>query len=774
MTGANYKDTTYENPPTVTDTPVSPANLPRDKLGAMGEEAYGKTPDGKTNKTDSPVFKKAQNPKEPEHPNEGTPVSAQHPPDATSDDVSSPPTEVTNSHHSCHYQKSSSDESPKVTARSVFGIVNYACFLAVLTYVALVQTSVQSFYFTKTIGDLFVSSKTAPARKAFTEISTIDDIWGFLEVEFLTTLYQSNPSFAVDVFAMVYYNNRLLGRPRIRMLKVRNDFLRKKSNQPSVFEKENDSCTVVPGWVNAYLAYTITFAQEISLCYSNYQPSAEDMDPIPPGDSEAYIWQSAAELVTEPTTGTISTYGGGGFVVRLPLDDITEATKIIAEIKNNSWIDRGTRAIIIDFALFNANVNLFSIARMLLELPASGGVMTSYRFNTYDLMQYMGVHGQVLIIMEGIFVGFVIYYIVEEIVELIRTRLRSLLSFWNIVDYALLALCCAEVYINYKRTTTAADRINTALENGLTDAAFDDVTSVQELYNNIASVILFLAWIKVFKYIGVNKTMNQLSATLSRSTKDIGGFAVMFAVFFFAYAQFAYLVFGTQILDYSTFISSAFALLRTILGDFNFSALEKTNRILGPLFFITYVFFVYFVLLNMFLAIINDSYVEVKAELARKQDGDGVFDWIRKKLIREKTNKKKPATFSDYKNDLLISGINEKDIDDAFEKLQITASDEVNDHALLEIGNEIREQAKRKRLIDEEYRSTAVLTRRVDMMDRVIFNVFDKLSKVAEQLNRLEHSRVAVEEDKNRMIAEILAMVGTASSDDDQSESLSD
>lgn len=51
----------------------------------------------------------------------------------------------------------------------------------------------------------------------------------------------------------------------------------------------------------------------------------------------------------------------------------------------------------------------------------------------------------------------------------------------------------------------------------------------------------------MFNYIGINKTMNQLAATLSRSTKDIGGFAVMFAVFFFAYAQFGYLVFGTQV-----------------------------------------------------------------------------------------------------------------------------------------------------------------------------------------------------------------------------------
>lgn len=77
----------------------------------------------------------------------------------------------------------------------------------------------------------------------------------------------------------------------------------------------------------------------------------------------------------------------------------------------------------------------------------------------------------------------------------------------------------------------------------------------------------------------------------------------------------ASLVFGTQIEDYSTFYSSTFALLRTILGDFDFNALETANRILGPIFFITYVFFVFFVLLNMFLAIINDSYVEVKMEM---------------------------------------------------------------------------------------------------------------------------------------------------------------
>ena len=52
------------------------------------------------------------------------------------------------------------------------------------------------------------------------------------------------------------------------------------------------------------------------------------------------------------------------------------------------------------------------------------------------------------------------------------------------------------------------------------------------------------------------------------------------------------------------------------MGDFNFDALRDADAILGPTYFILYVFFVFFILLNMFLAIINDTYSEVKAELA--------------------------------------------------------------------------------------------------------------------------------------------------------------
>ena len=44
----------------------------------------------------------------------------------------------------------------------------------------------------------------------------------------------------------------------------------------------------------------------------------------------------------------------------------------------------------------------------------------------------------------------------------------------------------------------------------------------------------------------------------------------------------------------------SFTLFRIVLGDFDFHELEAANRVLGPIFFMTYVFVVFFVLLVSF------------------------------------------------------------------------------------------------------------------------------------------------------------------------------
>ena len=60
-------------------------------------------------------------------------------------------------------------------------------------------------------------------------------------------------------------------------------------------------------------------------------------------------------------------------------------------------------------------------------------------------------------------------------------------------------------------------------------------------------------------------------------------------------------IYPTQIESYSGFENAFFTLLRIILGDFDFDEIRNAHRVIGPAFFISYVFFVFFVIIVSFL-----------------------------------------------------------------------------------------------------------------------------------------------------------------------------
>ena len=69
---------------------------------------------------------------------------------------------------------------------------------------------------------------------------------------------------------------------------------------------------------------------------------------------------------------------------------------------------------------------------------------------------------------------------------------------------------------------------------------------------------------------------------------------------------------GNSVSEFATFSDSCFTQLRILLGDFSYAKIESSHRILGPIYFFLYIFVMFFILLNVFLAIITDSYADVK------------------------------------------------------------------------------------------------------------------------------------------------------------------
>ena len=78
-----------------------------------------------------------------------------------------------------------------------------------------------------------------------------------------------------------------------------------------------------------------------------------------------FRWTYVSEDVLDGSShwGLISRYGGGGFVQNLGLKrNVTE--DILAELKEYLWLDRGTRSVFLDFTVYNANINLFCVIRL--------------------------------------------------------------------------------------------------------------------------------------------------------------------------------------------------------------------------------------------------------------------------------------------------------------------------------------------------------------------------------------------------------------------------
>ncbi|KAG8223192.1 hypothetical protein J437_LFUL000358 [Ladona fulva] len=500
--------------------------------------------------------------------------------------------------------------------------------------VAFGMTSNSTYYFRKAMSTIFIDANFHQNGRNFRKASQVQDFWNFAEKVLIDALYwdhwNSVGNKAETKYAKILYENELLGLPRLRQLRVR-----------------NDSCVV-----HQY------FRRLFDSCYDSYSSSAEDKEAFGPGDGTAWRYHSPSELGGSSHTGLVKSYPPGGYYLDL-YPNKSKTIAILSDLKKNGWIDRGTRVIFLDLTVYNANVNLFCIIKLVMEFPPTGGVVPSWSFQIVDLIRYSTSFDYFVLSCEVLFVLLVVFYTAEEIYEMVILKRKYLYILWSYVDLIILtvgfyyqnllnlmlnctflqdlmALTISWASISMHLASFVMTKVFLKHLVEATDE-FNDFESIgywHGVFNNLVSLIVLFAWLKLFKYLGFNKTMTQLGRSLMRSVTDVAGFSVMFLIVFFAFVQLGYLLFSAQVRDFSTFGNSTFALLRIILGDFDFDTLQDASPVLGPIFFFCYVFFIFFILMNMFLAIINATYIEIKSEInARTQD----FELVRylKKLFRK-------------------------------------------------------------------------------------------------------------------------------------------
>ena len=100
-----------------------------------------------------------------------------------------------------------------------------------------------------------------------------------------------------------------------------------------------------------------------------------------------------------------------------------------------NWIDKQTRAIFIEFSVFNPNINLVMVSTILIEFLSSGSILTTATFDPLNLFNDINGLLSFKTICEIIFFILIIYYLIIEIKDLIKNGFSEYINnFWTLIE----------------------------------------------------------------------------------------------------------------------------------------------------------------------------------------------------------------------------------------------------------------------------------------------------------------------------------------------------
>ena len=452
-------------------------------------------------------------------------------------------------------------------------IVMYVLFTVILLFLSYQSRDTNSH-------DLYRDTKNIFITKDFRRVNSIETWWNYCDDVLLKGLY-----------AQTWYNNKSLtwreklttgsrtsmrvGAPRIRQLRIKESSCRVHRRVQHLIKHcrddynwfDDDTKDYTPQW-----AEVLNKTKNLSIDQSN-NGSQRCKTP--------WCYQSSIRTKSGPLSAIYRTYKGGGYVVSLGRT-YEKARSVLDELYSLHWLDQLTRAVIIDFSLYNANVNLFVAVTLSFEMTSIGSVIQDHQIKIFRLYDHIGGYGVIVYIFELMFVIFTIYAIIHELSLLIKQRRNYFRKFWNVISFltAVFSVTTIVMYGTKKTLTRLAIRSLRKTEMG-EFVNFNAIASFDEVYSSIVALITFFTMLKFLKLLRFNRRIGILSKSLRYARRDLSSFGFVFLIFMLAYAQMGFAIFGRSLRNYRNFFISLTTCFRMLLGEINAPEMFSVSRFYG-------------------------------------------------------------------------------------------------------------------------------------------------------------------------------------------------
>ena len=314
--------------------------------------------------------------------------------------------------------------------------------------------------------------------------------------------------------------------------------------------------------------------------------------------------------------GRTRAFSGGGYIAYLRSDEAA-ALKLLKSLQAHMWVDTLTRVVCVEFAIYNANVNIMAALVFSLEFTAFGGALPRFDMYLFRLYRYFTPLHLMYLVCEIIFVMFVAQLIHRVGNQIFRDRWSYFKSFWNLTDvlliiFSLVAICLYAVRSNYLNNAIEAIRSDSNTFYGFLTVAFCD-----DMVAYISCLVVLIPVIQFLKFLKFNKNFMIFYSTLSRVRSDVCGFMFLFLVSLSCFTFWAHTMLKTVSEMYANFGGSFGRMISMLLGKFSFrlfSPGQALTAALGPIFTYTFTCTNVFLILNIILTIITIGFKEARED----------------------------------------------------------------------------------------------------------------------------------------------------------------
>ncbi|XP_033754437.1 LOW QUALITY PROTEIN: polycystin-1-like [Pecten maximus] len=319
--------------------------------------------------------------------------------------------------------------------------------------------------------------------------------------------------------------------------------------------------------------------------------------------------------------GNVFSYSGGGYVQFLGTN-YTETLSILQDLQAKDWINLHTRAVFVEFTLYNPATDLTTHVNLLVELPLTGSMNTSYVIHSQKLLRYINDIVDPMMVCEGILFVVVVYLWIHMALLMRDEGCSFFTSVWNMYELLTTLMAMAVIGLYVGCVVQATSTFDEFLANSSSFVNFETTIDIHLSMRYIQAWLLFLLMFKIVKQLRFIKILYIYERTLSESAGKLFGVALIFAILFLTHGMLAYLWYGPYVGGFESYWHTLTTLLGAIRGTFDFWLLFENSRIFSHFFFISFYIFVYGLTICFIVAILSDTYKTLRSQMFFKSTLD--------------------------------------------------------------------------------------------------------------------------------------------------------